>query len=166
MEKLFTEQTSALAQNRQQLDAAIDFAREGDMFVVSKPDRLARSVPHLLAIVRRLQAKRVGLIVLSMGGQRVDTSSPTGKLMLTMLAAVAEFERDLMLERQAEGITKAKAAGKYKGRVPTARKHADEVLRLKSDGLRPYLIARRVGISRASVYRILGSAGAPPPVIA
>jgi hypothetical protein len=88
---------------------------------VCKPDRLARSTADLLGIVSRLEAAGVGLIVLSMDGTGLDTSTATGKLMVTMLDAIAAFERDLMLERQREGIAKAKAEGRYKGRAPTAR---------------------------------------------
>ncbi len=77
--------------------------------------------------------------------------------MLTMLGAVAAFERDLMLERQREGIAKAKAEGRYQGRAPTARRQSADVLRLKGQGVTPTEIAERLGIGRASVYRILGS---------
>lgn len=143
---------------RAQLAAALDFVRDGDVFMVTKPDRLARSTADLLGIVARLEAKDVGLVVLSMGGQRVDTRTATGKLMLTMLAAVAAFERDLMLERQREGIAKAKAEGAYKGRAPTARRQADDVLALIADGARPTDVAMRLGIGRASVYRIVADA--------
>jgi DNA invertase Pin-like site-specific DNA recombinase len=117
-----------------------------------------QQIEDLLGIVRRLEAKGVALVVLSMGGQRVDTRTATGKLMLAMLAAVAAFERDLMLERQREGIAKAKAEGKYKGRAPTARRQAAEVTKMRAEGVRPADIARTLGIGRASVYRILGAA--------
>lgn len=156
-ERIFAEQVSSVTA-RAQLDAALDFVRNGDTLMVAKPDRLARSTADLLAIVQRLEGRGVGLIVLSMGGQKLDTRSPTGKLMLTMLGAVAEFERSLMLERQREGIAKAKADGRYKGRAPTARAQADEVRRLKSDGVRPTDIAIRLGMSRMSVYRCLDGA--------
>ncbi len=156
-ERLFCEQVSSVAA-RPQLDMALDFVREGDTLMVGKPDRLARSTADLLAIVHRLEARGVGLVVLSMGGQKLDTRSPTGKLMLTVLAAVATFERDLMLERQREGIAKAKADGRYKGRAPTARAQADEVRLLKADGVRPTDIALRLGMSRMSVYRCLDAA--------
>jgi DNA invertase Pin-like site-specific DNA recombinase len=156
-EKVFAERVSSVA-SRPQLEAALDFAREGDTLTVTKPDRLARSVADLLSIVGRLESKGVALRVLSMGGQEVDTRTPTGKLMLTMLGAVAEFERGLMLERQREGIAKAKAEGKYRGRVPTAQRQAADVLKLKAEGVRPTEIAKRLGIGRASVYRVL----APP----
>lgn len=154
-EKVFAERVSSVAK-RPQLEAALDFAREGDTLTVTKPDRLARSVADLLSIVGRLESKGVALHVLSMGGQEVDTRTPTGKLMLTMLGAVAEFERGLMLERQREGIAKAKAEGKYRGRVPTAQRQAADVLKLKAEGVRPTEIAKRLGIGRASVYRVLG----------
>jgi DNA invertase Pin-like site-specific DNA recombinase len=153
--KVFAERVSSVAK-RAQLEAALEFAREGDTLAVTKLDRLARSVADLLSIVARLDAKGVALRVLSMGGQSVDTSTATGKLMLTMLGAVAEFERGLMLERQREGIAKAKAEGKYQGRVPTAQRQADDVRRLKAQGVRPVDIARQLGIGRASVYRIFG----------
>lgn len=83
-----------------------------------------------------------------------DISTPNGKLMQTMLAAVAEFEREMMLERQAEGIRIAKAQGKFKGRKPTAREKSEEVLKLLADGLTKEAVAEKVGIGVASVYRI------------
>ena len=151
VEKLFREQVSSVAA-RLQLEAAIDFAREGDVLVVTKLDRLARSVAHLSKIVTRLETKGVALRVLALN---LDTATPTGKLMLNMLGAVAQFEREMMLERQREGIAKAKAEGKYKGRKPTARAQADQVQRLKAEGLGASEIAEKLGIGRASVYRIL-----------
>lgn len=159
-EKVFKEQVSSVAK-RDALETALDFAREGDTLLVTKLDRLARSVADLLAIVGRLERKGCGLRVLAMsGGEPLDTRTPTGKLMLTVMGAVAEFERGLMLERQREGIAKAKAEGKYQGRVPTAQRQADDVRRLKAEGVRPVEIGRRLGISRASVYRIIGEAAA------
>ena len=88
---------------------------------------------------------------------KTDPSTPTGRLMLTVLGGIAEFERGIMLERQREGIAKAKADGKYKGRKPTARAKADDVLKLRSEGVGPSEIAHRLGIGRASVYRIMSS---------
>lgn len=158
-ERVFAERVSSIAQ-RPQLADAIGFVRAGDTLVVTKPDRLARSVADLLSIVARLQAKGVALRVQSMGGETVDTGTPTGRLMLTMLGAIAEFERGLMLERQREGIAKAKAEGKYQGRAPTAQRQAETVRQMKAEGVRPTDIARRLGIGRASVYRILGSEAA------
>jgi DNA invertase Pin-like site-specific DNA recombinase len=157
-EKVFSEQVSSVGP-RDKLDQALDFVHAGDTLMVAKPDRLARSTAHLLSIVARLEAKGVDLVMLSMGGQQIDTRTATGKLMLTMLVAVATFERDLMLERQREGIAKAATEGKYKGRAPTARAKTEEVLKLaRIGGLRKKTIARRLGISVASVYRILAGA--------
>lgn len=154
IEKLFSEQVSSVAR-RDQLEAALEFAREGDTLVVTKLDRLARSTSHLLSILDTLETKGVALRILDFGGASVDTKSPTGKLMLTMFGAMAQFEREMMLERQREGIAKAKRDGKYKGRKPTARAKRNEVLQLKRDGVRPTDIAKRLGIGRASVYRLL-----------
>lgn len=158
-ERVFAERVSSVAK-RAQLDAALDFVRHGDTLVVTKLDRLARSVADMLGIVARLEAKGVALRVLSMGDGPLDTGTATGKLTLTMLGAVAEFERSLMLERQREGIAAAKAEGKYKGRQPTAQKQADAVLKLKEEGVRPVEIARRLNIGRSSVYRIIGGEAA------
>lgn len=154
VEKLFTEKVSSVAQ-RQQLNAALDFCREGDVFIVTKLDRLARSVIDLVGIMERLQRKGVELVILSLN---LDTSTPTGKLMVHMLGGVAQFEREMMLERQREGIAKAKGEGKYKGRAPTARRKAGDVIRLKGEGMRPEAIAAELEISRASVFRILREA--------
>ena len=128
---------------------------------MTKLDRLARSVGDLLAIVARLEAKKVSLRVLSISGsQALDTATSTGRLMLSVIAAVGQAEREAMLERQREGIAKAKREGRYKGRVPTARRQAAEVARLKAEGVRPSEIAGRLGIGRASVYRVLGEQNA------
>jgi DNA invertase Pin-like site-specific DNA recombinase len=89
------------------------------------------------------------------GTQSLDTATSTGRLMLSVIAAVGQAERESMLERQREGIAKAKLEGRYRGRAPTARRQADEIARLKSAGVRPSEIASRLGIGRASVYRVL-----------
>lgn len=159
-EKVFAERVSSIAA-REKLEVCIEFAREGDVLLVTKPDRLARSTADLLAIVARLEAKGVALLVQSMGGQPVDTRTATGKLMLTMLGAIATFERDLMLERQREGIAKAKAEGKYQGRAPTVARQAEDMRRLLAEGVKPAEIARRMGVARSSVYRVLFPNGAP-----
>lgn len=153
-EKIFHEQVSSV-EHRPELKAALEFCREGDTFVVTKLDRLARSVQHLWQTVDKLEGKGVYLKIQDMG---VDTSTPTGRLMLTLLGGIAQFEREVMLERQREGIARAQAAGKYKGRKPTAREKSDDVLRLKAEGLGASKIAGTLGISRASVYRILNDA--------
>ena len=153
-EKVFVEQVSSVA-TRLELEAALDFIREGDTLVVSRLDRLARSVADLTKIVGRVQGKGASLRILNIN---LDTGTATGKLMLNMLGAIAEFEREMLLERQKIGIARAKAEGRYKGRQPTARAKADDVRRLKGDGLGPSVIASRLGISRASVYRCLSRA--------
>ena len=150
-EKIFSEQVSAVGK-RPQLEGVLDFVREGDTLTVTKLDRLARSTQHLLEIAERAKAKGADLSILNLGA---DTSTATGRLMFTVIGAVGAFERELMLERQREGIAKAKAEGRYRGRKPTARAKSPEVLVLKADGVRPVEIARRLGISRASVYRAL-----------
>jgi DNA invertase Pin-like site-specific DNA recombinase len=143
---------------REQLSAALDFVREGDTLVVTKIDRLARSTADLLGIVAKLEAKQVALRVLDFGGSEVDTRSPTGRMLLTMFGAVAEFERAIMLERQRAGIAKAKAEGRYRGRAPTARAKALKVRELRATGMGASAIATALSISRASVYRIIGAA--------
>lgn len=128
--KLFIEKISSVAQ-RDQLEAAIEYLRDGDTLVVTKLDRLARSMRDLLEIVDRIEARGAGLQILAMN---LDTTTATGKLMLNVLGSVAEFERSMMLERQKEGIAKARAEGKYKGRAPTARAKAGEVEQLLKAG--------------------------------
>jgi DNA invertase Pin-like site-specific DNA recombinase len=150
--KVFREQVSSVAVHREKLAAMLDYVREGDTVVVTRPDRLARSTADLLTITKELSSKGVTLRVLSM---QLDTGTPTGKLMLTMLGAIAEFERELMLERQREGVAKAKAEGKYKGRAPTARRKASEVHKLRAEGKSVPEIVDLLSISRASIFRIL-----------
>ncbi|NEJ74926.1 recombinase family protein [Rhizobium phaseoli] len=153
--KIFQEQLSSVANERPQLERALEFVREGDVLVVTKLDRLARSVADLVAITATLRNKGVELRILTMN---LDTSTPTGKLMLNLLGSIAEFERELMLERQREGIARAKAEGKYKGRAPTARSQAAEALALKEAGKTPSEIQAMLGISRASYFRIIKEA--------
>jgi DNA invertase Pin-like site-specific DNA recombinase len=150
-EKLFAEQVSSVGE-RDQLNAALEFIREGDTLVVTKLDRLARSIGHLSEITKALEAKKADLQVLAMG---LDTSTATGRLMLNVIGSVAQFEREMMLERQREGIAKAKIEGKYKGRKATARAKAAVVRELHERGLGASEIARQASIGRASVYRIL-----------
>lgn len=155
--KLFTERVSSVAQ-RDQLAAALEFVREGDSLLVTRLDRLARSTADLLTIIATLEEKGVALRILDFGGQAVDTQSPSGKLIVTMFGAVAQFERELLLQRQREGIAKARTEGRYKGRAPTARLLAPKVHELRSTGLRAHDIAAKLGVSRSSVYRILSEA--------
>lgn len=149
--KVFAEQVSSVAE-RSQLEAAIDYLREGDALVVTKLDRLARSMRDLLDIVDRVKAKGAALRILNMN---LDTSTATGELMLNVLGAVAAFERSMMIERQREGIAKAKAEGKFKGRAPTARAKAGEVEAMLAAGDSPTAVAKKLGIGRSSVYRAI-----------
>jgi DNA invertase Pin-like site-specific DNA recombinase len=153
-EKVFSEQVSSMVQ-RAALKACLEFVREGDALVVTKPDRLARSTAELLTIEADLTKRGIGLVILSMGGERLDTRNPTSKLMLTILAGVACWEREIMLERQREGIAKAKADGKYKGRKPTVAVQLNAIRTMHAAGAKPAHIARQLGVARSSVYRML-----------
>lgn len=150
-EEIHSEQVSSIAR-RQGLENAISYSRRGDTLVVTKLDRLARSVTHMGEIVRRLDDKGVALRILDL---QIDTGSPTGKLILHIMGGIAEFERAMMLERQREGIAKAKAQGKYKGRKPTARAKADTVRELAGKGMSMGAIATKLEIGKGSVHRIL-----------
>lgn len=157
--KVFSEHLSSVDAKRPELTRALDYAREGDTFVVTKPDRLARSTKDLLGLLEVLEEKGVRVRILSMD---LDTTTPTGRLMVTVLGAVAAFERELMLERQREGIAKAKADGKYKGRKPTAALKADEAIKMVNvDGLTVTEAAKALGIGRGSVYRALEGVSQP-----
>lgn len=153
--RIFSEQVSSVDAARPQLQAALQFLRDGDEFVCTKPDRLARSTTELLRVVEELTQRGVRVRLLSMN---IDTNSATGKLLLTLMGAVASFEREIMLERQRAGIAKAKAEGKFKGRAPTARAKAAEVHRLVAAGCKPAEIMKLTNISRASYYRIAKAA--------
>lgn len=154
-QKVYAEHLSGIDAARPQLLAALDFLREGDVFVVTKPDRLARSTMDLLRIADDLTARGVRLRILSMD---IDTGTATGRLMLTMLAGIAQFERELQLERQRAGVQRAKAEGKYKGRPAKVSLRSAEVLALRQQGVKPAEIIRRTGISKASVYRMFEAA--------
>lgn len=161
-ERVYVEQASAAeGKERPELDKLLGFLRDGDVLMVTRLDRLARSTRDLLDIAHRLEARGVALKVLDIGGGAdLDTRSPTGAFLFTILGAVGQLERGLMIDRQRAGIAAAKAAGKYVGRQPTARAQADEVKRLHAEGVRPADIARRLKIGRTSVYRALGNIAA------
>jgi DNA invertase Pin-like site-specific DNA recombinase len=151
-EKVFAEKKSGRAKSdRAQLLECLDFVREGDTLVVTRLDRLARSVGDLFEIIDRLNAKGVTFRCLQQSG--VDTDTSSGRLMLAVLGAVAAFEADIRRERQMEGIARAKAAGVYKGRKPSV--DVARVRDMKANGLGAGAIARELGIGRASVYRAL-----------
>src|SRR5215467_12659532 len=129
-EKIFQEQVSSVAQ-RAELDRALEFIREGDILVVAKLDRLARSMRDLMKIIDGIKAKKAALRIVNLG---LDTTSPTGELILNVLGSIAQFERQIMLERQREGIAKAKAKKLYKGRQKTAQQHKETILKLHGEG--------------------------------
>jgi len=142
---------------RTELQALLDFLHEGDTLVVTRIDRLARSMKDLQDIVHELKQKGVSLRATE---QPVDTGTAAGKAFLDMLGVFAEFETNLRRERQLEGIKAARERGIYKGRKPSI--DVAEVRRLRDDEkLGPAAIARRLGIGRASVYRVLGKPRAP-----
>ncbi len=153
-EKLFAEKESGTStDNRKALADALEFIREGDTLLVSRIDRLARSVGDLETIVATIKRKGAFLKAIE---QPIDTSSPAGVAFLQMLGVFAQFETAIRKERQAEGIAKAKAEGRYKGRKPTV--DVNEVRTLRAEGVRPVDIAAKLGIARASVYRALAEA--------
>lgn len=147
-EKIFSEEISSVASKRPEFENAIEFCREGDTLVVTKLSRFARSVTDLWKNVEKLKCKGVHFKILDMN---VDSSTPTGKLLLSMLGAVYEFEREILHERQMVGIQKNKH--KFKGRVPTSQRKSADIQRLHQEGLKPSQIARELGIGVASVYR-------------
>jgi DNA invertase Pin-like site-specific DNA recombinase len=156
-ERVYREQISSVAE-RPELERAIEYVRDGDVFVVSKIDRLARSIIDLHTIAERLRAKGVPLVILAMPA--LDHTTALGRAMFSLIGTFAELERDMMLERQRIGIAAAKAAGKYVGRQPTARRKLDDIRRLKASGIGCAQIAKELRIGRASVYRLLGEAEA------
>ncbi|SJZ92127.1 Site-specific DNA recombinase [Trichlorobacter thiogenes] len=155
VDKIFKEKASGVKQDRPQLAAMLEHLREGDTVIICKLDRIARSTKHLLEIVEALEARKVSFKVLNIN---LDTSTPTGKLMLSMLAAIGQFEREMMLERQREGIRIAKDEGRYKGRKATARALSEQVLELLAQGKTKQAVADELKIGIASVYRIAKAA--------
>lgn len=138
---------------RRELATLMEFLSEGDTLVVTRVDRLARSVKDLQDIVHELRERGVNLKATE---QPIDTSSAAGKAFLDMLSVFSEFETNLRRERQMEGIEKAKAKGVYKGRKPSIDREA--VRELKAEGVGATEIAKRLGVGRASVYRVLAAA--------
>lgn len=155
-DKVFFEKKSGTTtEGREELQRALEYVREGDVFVVTRIDRLARSVGDLGAIVDQLVAKKVSFRALQQG--EFDTTAATGRLFLQMLGAFAEFETALRRERQMEGIAKAKAEGRYKGRPETVDK--EEIRRLHAGGTAPAHIAKRLNVARSTVYEALKRRG-------
>nr|CRH07823.1 putative resolvase [Candidatus Magnetococcus massalia] len=153
-DRVYKEQVSSV-EKRPELDKALDYLRDGDTLVVTKLDRLARSVKHLGEILDHIKEKEAALRILDLG---LDTSSATSQLILIIMGAVAQFERQMMLERQREGIAKAKAEGKYKGRKPLSQETKEEVLRLLAEGVGATEVSKKVGVGRSTVYEIKNEA--------
>jgi DNA invertase Pin-like site-specific DNA recombinase len=151
--KIFYEKKSGKNIGRPEFQKALDYLREGDKLVVYKLDRLARSSRDLHNIVHDLQEKGIGVVFIK---EQIDFSTPAGKLMFTMLGAIAEFERDLIAERTTEGRERAKAQGKHMGRVGRDEKDVKKALKLyedrKSNGLSVNDIAKMTGVPRSTIY--------------
>ncbi|HAU0345706.1 TPA: recombinase family protein [Legionella pneumophila] len=151
--KIFSEKKSgASKKDRTALDECMEYIREGDTLVVTRIDRLTRSILDLQTLLHYLKEKSIHLKALE---QPVDTSNASGKFFLDMLGVFAEFETNLRRERQLEGIERAKCEGKYKGRKPTARSKTDDVMELINQGFTRTAIAKKLNMGIASVYRIL-----------
>jgi len=153
VEKVFEEKVSAKDTNRPKLNEMLDFAREGDTIVVHDFSRLARSTKDLLNIVELLDSKGVKLIS---NKESIDSSTPTGKLMLTMIGAINEFERTNMLERQREGIAIAVKEGKYKGRKEVNIKDFDKHYnRYMNREVSKSQLAKELGVSRPTLDKLI-----------
>lgn len=151
VEKVFTDKSSGKNTDRPELSAMINFVRDGDCVIVESYSRLARSTADLLQIIEQLQAKNVCVISQK---ENLDTSTPQGKLMLTMFGALAQFERECMLQRQREGIAIAKAQGKYKGRPQREIGDFDMYYEMwKKDEITATAVCKKLEISRATFYR-------------
>ena len=154
VEKIFMEKISGKDTNRPQLKAMLDYVREGDTLVVESYSRLARNTQDLLKIVDELEKKGVAFKSLK---ENIDTSTPQGKLMLTIFAGLAQFERECTLQRQKEGIAIAKEQGKYKGRKPLSKPSDwDSVIERMNKGEITKVEARKeLGLTHATFYRML-----------
>ena len=153
VDKIFQEKVSAKDTNRPKLQQMLDFVREGDTVVVHDFSRLARSTKDLLEIVEYLNNKKVHLVSAK---ENIDTSTPTGKLMLTMIGAINEFERTNLLERQREGIAIAKAEGKYKGRKEVKIDNFEyHYNRYKNREVNKSQLAKELGISRPTLDKLI-----------
>lgn len=153
IDKWFTEKVSGKNMDRPQLKAMLDYVREGDVVYIHDLSRIARSTGDLLKIVDYLQTKGVHLVS---NKESIDTTTPTGKLMLTMIGAINEFERANLLERQREGIAIAKAQGKYKGRRPViVSDFASHYERYLSRQINKSQLAKELGISRPTLDKMI-----------
>lgn len=153
VEKIFQEKVSAKDTNREELNKLLDFVREGDTVVIHDFSRLARSTKNLLEIVELLEQKKVNLIS---SKENIDSSTPTGKLMLTMIGAINEFERANLLERQREGIKLAKEQKKYKGRKAIKIDNFENYYnRYKNREFNKTQLAKELGVSRPTLDKLI-----------
>lgn len=153
-DNIFQEQLSAKTTDRPKLNQLLQTVKAGDIIVVTKIDRIARNTKHMLGLIDDLNKKNIGLVILNMGGQKVDTTTPIGKLLITMLSGIAEFERELMLERQREGIALAKEKGMYKGRKPKAKGQVQQAIELwQTKNYTIKEIENRTNVSKSILYR-------------
>lgn len=151
--KVFKEKESAISNKRFQLESCLEYVREGDVLVVTRLDRLARSTLHLCQIAEILEHKKVNLQVLD---QNIDTGDATGRLLFNMLGAIAQFETEIRAERQMDGIKKAKEKGINFGRKKKLSHDQIEQLRQKrEDGELIKTLMKEYGLSKASIYRYL-----------
>jgi len=152
-QRIFQETISSRVEHRPQLQACLEYLREGDALVTVRLDRLARSTRELLEIAQTLESRGIDLVVLD---QAIDTSTPAGKLMFAVLAAIAQFERDLIRERTLDGLARAKTQGKVGGRRPSiAGQKAQLVKRLAAEGQSIRQIAASIDASPSAVHRLL-----------
>ena len=159
--KVIQEKLLGTNRDRPQLDKLLSDVQSGDTVVVTSLDRIAHNSKSLLVFVESLNAAGVALKIIDNG---IDTSTPHGEMLRLLLGAITDFERQVVRERQAAGIARAKQAGRYKGRKPTAMAKADEVLSLNAQGVTRQKIADQLGIGVASVYRILKNHKTPKKV--
>jgi DNA invertase Pin-like site-specific DNA recombinase len=153
-ERVFLDEgISGARATRPELDKCLDYLRPGDVLVVTKLDRLGRSVKNLIELAENLRERGIGLVATQ---QQIDTTTSTGKLLFTMLAAIAEFERDLITERTRDGLAAARAQGKVGGRPAVVdRDKLDIALARKARGESPAKIAKELGVGRSTLYRAL-----------
>jgi DNA invertase Pin-like site-specific DNA recombinase len=152
-DKVFSEKITGTNDKREQLQSALDFVRDGDEFVITKLDRCSRSVRDLLNILHRLESKNVSLRVLD---QSIDTSTPTGRLMISVIGSIAQFENDLRKERQTDGILMAKSRGVHFGRNnKLTNEQIQEMKQKREKGVLIKDLMFSYGLSKSSVYRLM-----------
>lgn len=153
VEKIFKEKKSgASSKDRVELQSMLKYVRSGDIVVVTKLDRIARSMVDFWNIVEMIEGIGASIRILDMS---LDTNTSQGRLTMGILSSVAEFERSLIRERQAEGLAKAKAKGVILGRPKVSKERIEELVKLESEGLTKKEIAKQTGIGESSVYRLL-----------